>query len=110
MRRAIAILGLVGITGAGLGFSTLPTTRVAANNMPETTFLIPASEGYGVAECLSSRSECGRIVATAFCESKGFGKALAYGIVEKEMMTGSVQPVDRTGARAEPPLSITCAN
>lgn len=110
MRRAIAILGLVGMTGAGLAFSTLPTTRVAANNMPETTFLIPASEGYGVADCLSGGGECGKIVATAFCESKGYGKATAYGIAEKEMMTGSVQPAQRETGGSEPPLSITCGN
>lgn len=110
MRRAIALLGLTGMIGAGLSFSTLTPTRVSANDKPETTFLIPASEGYGVAECLSAGSECGRIVATAFCESKGYGKALAFGIAEKEMMTGSVRPASRDAAAAEPPLSITCAN
>ena len=110
MRRAIALLGLVGMIGAGLGFSTLTTSGIAANGKPETTFLIPASEGYGVAECLSAGTECGKIVATAFCESKGFGQALAYGVAEKEMMTGSVQPAIRETATQEPPLSITCSN
>jgi len=34
----------------------------------EKTFLIPASEGYGVGECLTSPgSECGQVVADAWC-------------------------------------------
>lgn len=109
MRRAIALLGLTGMIAAGLSFSTLAPTRVEAGNKAETTFLIPASEGYGVAECLTAGQECGKIVATAFCESKGYGKAMAFGLAEKEMMTGSVQSVAGGASSNDAPLAITCS-
>lgn len=108
MRRAIAMLGLVGMMGAGASLSTLVPAQVAAEDRGETTFLIPASEGYGVAECLVGKTQCGDIVATAYCESKGFGKALSFGLAEKDLMTGSVQTA--ASQAAEQPLAITCAN
>jgi hypothetical protein len=108
MRRAVALLSLAGIVGAGLSFSTLAPSRVAAEVKAATTFLIPASEGYGVADCLLERGECGRIVATAFCESKGYDKATAFGAAEKELHTGSVSGTTQVASRADAPLSITC--
>ena len=47
----------------------------------EKTFLIPASEGYGVGECLTSPgSECGQVVADAWCEAQGFAAAQSFGV------------------------------
>ena len=63
MRRAVALVGLFGIAAAGISLSIMPTSRsVAAANEPRT-FLIPASDGYGVADCISTKAECGKIVA-----------------------------------------------
>jgi hypothetical protein len=42
------------------------------------TFVV-AEDGYGVTECLKERSDCGRIVADAWCEAHGHGPAQAYG-------------------------------
>lgn len=107
MRRAVALIGLVGMLGAGMSLAVLPTTRTAAAPSDERTFLIPASDGYGVADCLSTRSECGKIVADAWCESQGFAKATTFGVATREDFTGSLtKPSPATAA--EQPLSITC--
>lgn len=72
------------------------------------SFIIPESEGYGVADCLSGgiHSECGRIVANAWCESQGYAKATGFGQADATDMTASI------GASQSKPagkaLIITC--
>ncbi len=107
MRRAIALVGLFGMIGAGLSLSVLPASVTKAAPSDQRTFLIPASDGYGVADCLSTKSECGKIVADAWCEAKGFAQATAFGIASREDFTGSLSKATPASA-AEQPLVITC--
>jgi hypothetical protein len=107
MRRAVALLGLFGILGAGISLSVLPTSQSSASPNTPRTFLIPASDGYGVADCISSKSECGKIVANAWCEAQGYKEATAFGIASREDFTGTVTRTS-TGAAPEQPLVITC--
>lgn len=107
MRRAIALVGLFGIIGAGLSLSVLPVSRTVAAPSAERTFLIPSSDGYGVADCISSGAECGKIVADAYCESQGFAAAASFGVATREDFTGTVTRTS-IGSSARPPLSITC--
>jgi hypothetical protein len=106
MCRAVALVGLFGIVAGGLSLSVLPATKTTAASNEPRTFLIPASDGYGVADCISTASECGKIVANAWCEAQGFGKAVAFGVADRADFTGTVsKPVAKP---AEQPLSITC--
>lgn len=108
MRRAIALIGLFGIIGAGMSLAVLPPSRTSAAPSANRTFLIPASDGYGVADCLSSKSsECGKIVADAWCEAQGFAKATSFGIAAREDFTGTVTKPS-PAEPAEAPLAITC--
>ncbi len=107
MRRAVAFAGLLGIAVAGISLSIMPRSRPAAAPNEERTFLIPASDGYGIADCISTKAECGKIVANAWCESQGFGKAVAFGTADRADFTGTVTKPSAT-APAEQPLSITC--
>jgi hypothetical protein len=105
MRRTIALIGFMSILATGaVSLIAVPTgaTRAAAG---EATFLIPASDGYGVADCLTTASECGEVVANAWCESQGYGRAKGFGVAAAEDYTGSI------GARgSERPIAITCMN
>ena len=108
MRRAVALVGLFGIAAAGISLSIMPTSRsIAAANEPRT-FLIPASDGYGVADCISTKAECGKIVANAWCEAQGHRIAKAYGVASAEDFTGTVKA--STSSEAERPLVITCGH
>ncbi|AMJ59339.1 hypothetical protein [Bosea sp. PAMC 26642] len=107
MRRAIALVGLFGIVGAGISLSILPTTRTVAAANEQRTFVIPASDGYGVADCISSKSECGEIVANAYCEAQGFAKSTSFGLATREDFTGTLAKATLT-AEVETPLVITC--
>lgn len=42
-------------------------------------YTIAANDGYGLADCLAGGSECGQVVADAWCEAHGRGKALSFG-------------------------------
>lgn len=107
MRRAVALVGLFGIIGAGLSLAMLPATNTVAAPKAERTYLIPAGDGYGVADCIASKSECGQIVADAWCEAQGHRTATAYGVAKPEDFTGST-PRSASAPAAEQPLAITC--
>ena len=65
---------------AGLMLASLALTAPRAQQpTPAKLFFIPASAGYGISECFAAGSHCGRIVADAYCESRGRGKAIAFG-------------------------------
>lgn len=53
------------------------------------TYVISDQDGYGVLECLTQKSDCGRIVADAWCESHGHGPAKAFGRAED--ITASIE-------------------
>ncbi len=109
MHRALAVFGFVGILALGAAsFTVLPTgTTKAAATPDNATFLIPASDGYGVEDCLSSSSECGKVIANAWCEAHGFSRADTFGLAVEEV-TGSTTAT--VANRAERPIAITCEN
>ena len=110
MRRTIAVAGFaaaLGVVAASL--IALPSGASRAADGKESTFLIPASDGYGVADCLSAgSSECGRVVADAWCEAQGFARAESFGRAAPEEATGSVESVTAVN-ESERPIRITCA-
>jgi hypothetical protein len=57
--------------------STLPAAA-QATPLPRGVYVIPAG-GYGVDECVARSQDCGRVVASAWCEAHGHGRATAFG-------------------------------
>jgi hypothetical protein len=107
MRRTIALSGFVAmLTFAAASFIVLPNGTSRAN-IVNATFLIPASDGYGVADCLTGGSECGRIVADAWCEAQGFSRAETFGLAVEDVTGSTEATLSKRSAR---PISITCAN
>ncbi|GJD47776.1 hypothetical protein OPKNFCMD_0487 [Methylobacterium crusticola] len=106
MRRTLAILGAVGL----LAIAAVPALAADGTAGPgvEKTFLIPSSDGYGVAECLSNgQGECGQVVADAWCESQGFAKAASYGVAAQDDYTGAIEAAPAVKA-SDRPIRITC--
>ena len=107
MRRAIALSGFLSIlTLTAASFIVLPNGTSRAN-VVNATFLIPASDGYGVADCLTGGNECGKIVANAWCEAQGFSRADNFGLAVDDV-TGSTEPT--LSSRSSRPIAITCQN
>lgn len=63
--------------GAAALLALSATGAIAQSPQPGVYFM-PAG-GYSVDECLAKSAECGRVVANAWCEANGHGKARAYG-------------------------------
>ncbi|HMF07474.1 MAG TPA: hypothetical protein VKE72_10755 [Methylocella sp.] len=42
------------------------------------TLIIPANDGYGFEECLTPGSQCGLVVADAWCKAHGFGGSRGF--------------------------------
>jgi hypothetical protein len=109
MRLSLPALGLIGLLATAVPVLAAGTDGATAPGV-EKTFLIPSSDGYGVAECLIVGSgECGQVVADAWCESQGFAKAAGFGVAAQDEYTGAIDvpavPVTRPADR---PIRITC--
>lgn len=102
MRRKLVVLGLAFAVAAGAASLTaVPSGKTEAASGP--TFIVPANDGYGVGDCVSSGSACGQVVADAWCEAQGFARSASFGLAEAADTTSS------TGSSAGRPISITCA-
>lgn len=111
MRRSAAgflALGALGACLAQAAFAgTDGETPAAAPAHVEKTFLIPSSDGYGVGECLTTPgSECGQVVANAWCEAQGYATAHSYGIAAVDEYTGAIE--QPAAPPTERPIRITC--
>jgi hypothetical protein len=76
MRFARFAVSFLALSACALSFSA---ASAQAAGGASKLFFIPASSGYGISECFAPGANCGKVVADAYCESKGFGTALAYG-------------------------------
>ena len=112
---AAAFLAVVLLSAAATGVAaTEVSSRAAAQGGTqgrahvEKTFLIPGAEGYGVGECLTDgKTECGQVVADAWCESQGYASAVSYGVAAQDEYTGAIETAPVVKA-ADRPIRITC--
>ena len=111
MRRSAA--GFLAL--AALGFSIAQAAVAGAEGLSpakapasvEKTFLIPSSDGYGVGDCLTTPgSECGQVVANAWCEAQGYSVAGSYGVAAADEYTGAIE--QPAAPPTERPIRITC--
>jgi hypothetical protein len=109
MRRAYAMLGLgtAMFVAATTSLTLLPNGTQASST--EATFIVPAADGYGVAECLVSGQACGQVVADTWCEAQGYARAVSFRQTTPDEVTGSVQKVSLE-TKDLLPVAITCAN
>ena len=70
------------------------------------TFVISASEGYGVSECFTQGAACGPVMADAWCQSQGRARAAAYGLASD--ITASIEGAAKAAAREPGAMLITC--
>jgi hypothetical protein len=92
---------------AAAGLTGMSSVESVASAQEGRSFLIPANDGYGIADCLAQDgSSCGRIVADAWCQAHGLGKSVAFGPVDATDMTASIKSAQATGSRS---YTVTCA-
>jgi hypothetical protein len=51
-------------------------------------FIIENHSDYGVDQCLTSGARCGKVVASAYCQSRNFAQAVSFRRIEPGEITG----------------------
>jgi hypothetical protein len=72
----------------GAGLVLLTSLLRAPAQAETTTFIINSNEGYGIIDCLTDGSACGKPVADAWCEAHQMKQAVAFGLASD--ITGSI--------------------
>lgn len=105
MRRRFVFGGMGAALAIAAGlFVATPTNVSQASAGSRATFIVPASDGYGVGDCVASGSACAKVVADSWCEAHGFARSESFGLAEAADVTAS------SGlANGNRPISITCA-
>ena len=109
---AAALASVFSLGGMALMIPQIVVAQAAPKSggeKTETTFLIPANDGYGVADCISSNKTCGKIVADAWCQNHGYKVALNYGVADRADFTGSV-PKPTGNDSGSMPMVVNCSN
>jgi hypothetical protein len=74
-------------------------------------FIIENHSDYGVDQCLTSGARCGKVVASAYCQSRNFTQAVSFRKVDPGEITGgsaSIQASCHPGICGEW-VAIECA-
>ena len=95
-------------------FALAAALALAAPAAAETQiFLIDSADGYGIDRCLADGKHCGQAVATALCRSNAFAKAVQFGRIDANEITGTLPgglPLKRCeGPSCPVQVAITCA-
>ena len=91
---------------AALLFSLSLTAPVNAQELRR--LVIPAQDGYDFEACQKNSSQCGQIIADAWCDAKGFGKAVGFEHMDQYETTASL--IQKSQSTRRPALVITCSN
>jgi hypothetical protein len=71
----------------------------------QRTFLVAGMDGYGVNDCLATDTDCGRLVAHAWCSAHGLARVIAFGSAGD--VTGSIGRAQAVPAHA---MAVTCGD
>lgn len=80
---------------AGVAFGT------AAQAEKRVFIISNNADGYGVDRCLATGATCGKMIATAYCQSHDYLHVASFGRIEREDIAGSVPTTTGTSARDE---------
>ena len=91
---AAAALALIGAVQAGA------ETRI---------FIIENHSDYGVDQCLVTGARCGKVVASAYCQSHSFAQAVSFRKVDPDEITGASLHANCRSATCGDWVAIECS-
>jgi hypothetical protein len=81
--------------------------KIPAGADESRTLIIPPNDGYGFEECLKPGSQCGLVVADAWCKAHGFAGSNGFGPANEA--TGAMDEASRSNI--EPgSFHVTCGD
>jgi hypothetical protein len=94
-------LGAAALVSAG----AMSAAHAQSKPLPRGVYIVPAGD-YGVDQCIATSPECGRIVASAWCEANGHGRVRAFGSASDITFSAGVE----VKAPPRDSLVIACAD
>lgn len=105
-RRRLLYVTLSIVAGLLFLAATHVTVRAASR-----TFILPPSSGYGISDCLGKTNGCDEVVASAWCESQGYARPLAYGRGEDAVTSSTGAKSGTASAKPDPnAYVVTCGD
>ena len=103
---------LIPLIGGLFVFGALHTAARAETAPIAKSFIVSASDGYGVNDCIKSNDDCAKIVADAWCEAHGHGPAQKFGPAGD--ITGAIRNISEKRGEPVKPVGdndvfISCA-
>ena len=89
------------VTFAVLAFATTILSATCATAERRMFIVSNNAGGYGVDRCLVTGASCGAAIATSYCRTHEFKKAVAFRKVEKADITGAVPASDSDACRGK---------
>ncbi len=92
-------------------FAVLLTVSLSPSlsHATETTFVVPADDGYGMDDCLAEGKACAKLVADTWCQVKGMSVAVRFERASAEDITASL--TSKAAVKpSETAYLITCRN
>ena len=71
-------------------------------------FIIENHSDYGVDQCLVSGARCGKVVASAYCQSRNYAQAVSFRKIEPSEITGGSTPTACHAAICGDWVAIEC--
>jgi hypothetical protein len=71
-------------------------------------FIIENHNDYGVDQCLVSGARCGKLVASAYCQSRSYSQVVSFRKVDPDEVTGSIGQATCRGAICGGWVAIEC--
>jgi len=107
MRARLTFLASLLVCGTAVIVVATSSEPSVAQNAPraQKDFVIAGNDGYGTQACLSKQGGCGKVMADAWCTTKGFKGALAWRQLDRDEITGSASP---TGAKPADSFLVSC--
>lgn len=79
------VVGVAAMDGLRPGTPASPVAELTRE------FLIAGQDGYGTNDCLAEAGDCGQVIADGWCAAQGFSRAIAYGPLGRDEITGSTR-------------------
>lgn len=107
--RPVLLASVLACAAAALAVSSVVPTPAPARAEGGHSLVIPANDGYGMAECLSEGAACGKVIADAWCEAQGYGTAEGFGPADPTEVTASIA-VKAPSPTAPKAYMVVCKN
>ena len=84
----------------------LPAAATVAGAETRIFIVENQRDGYGVDRCLANGADCGKPVASAYCQAREFGKAISFRKIDRGEITGG--EASCRGAKCNEYVAIEC--